>query len=76
MPRQLVSSMNEIVRTNVPVTRSHPVLLPVGWLYIAGRTVWRLTTGRRKMVDPLRMVTDASKRRDVYSQLHLYESER
>ena len=75
MQSQFVHSVNNVVRHHWPKAKNHPALLPAGWVYFGGRRIIREMTGKRRKTNVSKLVEDSSRRRDLYSQLHLYESE-
>ncbi len=75
MVEQLFKSSNQIVCQKWPVARKNKLLLPIGWLYFGGRRLIREMNGKRKRTDVRKLVDGAGQRRELYSQLHLYEAE-
>lgn len=75
MADQFQNSINELICQKWPSARKNPLLLPIGWIFFGGRRVLREVTGKRKRTDIKRLVESAGVRRDLYSQLHLYETE-
>lgn len=70
---QFVKSVNESVCLKIPAAKSYKLLLIPGWIFYGARYGVRIITGKRK--NPLRrdVIEGASKRRELYKQLKLYE---
>ena len=75
MKSQFIKSANSIVYHYLPAARKNKLLLPIGWVFFGGRRLIRELTGKRKKTDLKRLVDGAGQRRELYSQLHLYEAE-
>lgn len=71
--QQFISTMNEKARVSMPVCRSAPILLPVGWLYAGGRHLLRIKKGSRPEIDMPSVIRGAKDRREIYRSFHLYE---
>lgn len=69
---QLVRTMNEKAKIALPITKSVPVLLPVGWIYAGGRHLLRIRSGRRPKIDVSDMVRGATERRELYKEFRLF----
>ena len=72
---QLVRTMNEKAKIALPITKSVPVLLPVGWIYAGGRHLIRIRSGRRPKIDVSDMVRGATERRELYKEFRLFMPE-
>ena len=70
---QFVCSMNNVVYTRWKFARKWKVVLPVGWCIFGGRHLFRILTGKRKTVHFKELVSGADARRNLYSQLKVYE---
>lgn len=73
--RQFIYSVNKIIRTNYPVVKKCPLLIPAGWLIIGGKYVWRVIRGERSQIHPKEMISGASARRELYEQFRLFIKE-
>ena len=73
--KQLVQTMNEKARIAMPITKSVPVLIPVGWVYAGGRHLIRIWSGRRPKIDVSDMVRGATERRELYKEFRLFVPE-
>lgn len=76
MLRQLCYSMNDKARIALPAAKRHPILLPAGWIYVGGRHLLRVLTGRRPKIHIRKMVRGAAERREIYREFRLFEAER
>ena len=73
MLKQFFVSVNGAVQVHFPACKKHPVLLPVGWVYVCTRHAWRIVRGKRKTVHIGSMMAGAQERRALYRQFRLYE---
>jgi len=70
---QLVASGNEIVYNNMPASKKHKILLPVGIVFYGTRYLVRSLTGKRPKIHITDTVKNADSRIEIYKKLHLYE---
>lgn len=70
---QFAKSVNEFICLKIPAAKRHKLLLIPGWIFYGVRYGVRIITGKRK--NPLKrdVIEGASKRRELYKQLKLYE---
>lgn len=73
MLSQFIKSINDTIYTKWPIIHKFRLLLPLGWFYFGGRYLIRVLTGKRKMINIGKTVSNASERRNLYQQFHLYE---
>lgn len=73
--RQGFESLNRIVRTFWPIAAKLPILYPIGWVFFTLRYFFRVLTGKHKAVSVIKIFENSGKRKDLYSQLKLYEIE-
>lgn len=73
--KNLFKSANRIVYKNWGFCRKVKILLPVGWLFFGGRYIIRSLKGERPHIDIKEIKDEATKRKDLYSRLHLFEKE-
>ena len=71
--QNLASAMNEKARRLMPLTRKAPVLLPLGWLRVGFRQLWKVARGKRPALHLKDMVEGAAERSALYEQLRIYE---
>ncbi|MDO4413588.1 MAG: nucleotidyltransferase family protein [Erysipelotrichaceae bacterium] len=74
MGTQFVQSINNLVVHHWPKAKNNPALLTAGWVYFGSRRAFRELTGKRNKTDISKLVDEASKRRNIYMKLHLYET--
>jgi len=74
-PMQFILSVNQIVYTNWKVTKKVKILLPIGWIYFGSRRFIREITGKRKPMKLRKLYTSSKNRKELYKQLHLFETE-
>lgn len=72
---QLFSTLNQKVYSDYAFIKNHKVFLPAGWVAEGGKYVGLLLTGQRKSKDTAKMLAEASKRKEIYSQMALFQSE-
>ena len=73
--RNLFSALNVKARRSLPVTARHPALLPVGWVAVGARHLWRIAVGRRPSLRVGRILEGAAARSELYRSLHLFDTE-
>ena len=72
---QMIITLNELACTPYPFLRKVKVLRPFGWIFLGVRRVCRIVTGKRKMVRIKGMFGAAERRKKIYMQFHLFETE-
>ena len=72
---QMISTMNELACTPFPFLRKVKVLRPFGWIFLGVRQMFRIVTGKRKMVRVKGLFGAAEHRKKIYMQFHLFETE-
>ena len=75
MSFQFVRSANAIVMHRWPKARNNPFILVGGWLYFGSQRIVRESTGKRQKTNVPSVIDNAAKRREIYKQMHLYETE-
>lgn len=74
--KQFVSSINNIIFTKHKQIKKWKVLLPAFWLFYGGRYIVRYIFGKRKAILNKEIIDSASKRKNVYDDFHLFETEK
>ena len=62
------------IKTSWPITQKHAILIPVGFVYIPVRYLFRVVTGKRKMMST-KFISTTTKRNDLYGRLDLYKTD-
>ncbi len=75
MAAQALSSLNAKVYAEHPAIRKYRVLLPAGWTIEGGKYLGMLITGKRKNKNTTAMLKEASKRKNIYSNMELFKAE-
>lgn len=75
MAAQALSSLNAKVYAEHPAIRKYKVLLPAGWTIEGGKYLGMLITGKRKSKNTTAMLKEASKRKNIYSNMELFKAE-
>ncbi len=70
---QLANTMNRKIRSEYPFIDKHNILLPIGWIAEGGKYFGLLITGKRKSKGTSAMLNEAAKRKEIYSQMELFE---
>ena len=73
--RQVITSLNQKIVTDYKWIEKRRVFLPVGWVAEGGKYVGLLLTGKRKNRDTAAMLKEASSRKEIYSQMRLFQAE-
>ena len=74
MFKQFVLAMNQKARLALPAARKCAMLLPIGWIYAGGRHFLRVICGKRPSIRLGKMISGASKRREIYREFRLFET--
>lgn len=69
----LIQRLNASARRDFPITEKAPILLPLFWVYIPIRYWIRSLLGLRPQKSIKKTMSTAQKRRQLYSDLHLFE---
>lgn len=72
---QLILTMNDRARRDMPIAAKVPLLLPIGWLYVGGRHLVRIKQKRRPTIDVKDMIAGAAERKEIYKEFRLFEAE-
>ena len=72
---QMISSLNNAAVNQFPILKKFTILKPFGWIMLACRRCFRVLLGRRTLPDMDNIIGEASRRRKLYQQLHLFETE-
>ncbi len=70
---QLFGNMNEKAYTTWPMMKHCKVFLPVGWVLLYIRRVYRVMTGKRAKMNYFKVYKDSYQRKELYQQLHIFE---
>ena len=70
---QVFATLNRKTYTDHPWTERYKLLLPAGWMLEGGRYIGLLASGKRKSKGTSSMLKEASKRKDIYSKMKLFE---
>lgn len=73
--KQFFLTMSDKAKRGMPIVTKVPILLPVGWIYVGGRHLLRVMQGRRPSIDVGDMISGATKRKEIYREFRLFESE-
>lgn len=72
---QGLSTLNRKVYNDYGWIDRHRFFLPIGWVAEGGKYIGLLITGKRKNKGASVMLREAAKRKDIYSQMQLFETE-
>lgn len=75
LSKQFFVTMNEKARRGMPIIHRVPILLPIGWFYVGGRHLVRIAKGSRPTIDVSDMISGATRRKEIYMQFRLFETE-
>ena len=74
-PVQFILSVNQIIYTHWKTAKKVKLLLPIGWVYFGSRRLIREVTGKRKPMKLKKLYSNSKNRKELYKQLHLFETE-
>lgn len=72
--RQLFVSVNDIVYLQYPLIKKTKILLPFGWILFGINHTGRIIRRKSNIPDIGRVYIEASKRRELYSRLGIFET--
>lgn len=70
---QLFGTLNKKTYSDYQWIKKYKVFLPLGWIAEGGRYLGFLISGRRKNSGTVSMLREASKRKELYSKMKLFE---
>lgn len=70
--QRIIHKYNSVTKMNWPISKSIPLLLPIGWFVFGIKDVIRVLKSKK---DIGKMFQSANDRRQLYSQFHLFEIE-
>ena len=73
MLAQLFGTLNQKTYSDYRWIEKRKVFLPVGWIAEGGKYIGLLVSGKRKTQGTSAMLKEASKRKDIYSKMKLFE---
>ena len=73
--KQFCKTMNDKVRLVMPMSKRLPVLIPIGWIYVGIRHLFRIFIGKRPKVNMGRVISGVKERKEIYQKLALFEIE-
>ena len=71
--KNVLISINERAKYDFPVMKTHPILLPIGWVIVCIQYLFRIANGKRNNVFDRAIFKDAVNRKKLYSELKLFE---
>ena len=71
---KILKNIIYFIKVSWPITKKHPILIPVGFIYIPARYLFRVIGGKRKMVST-RFLSTTTKRNDLYERLDLFKTD-
>lgn len=74
--RAFFASLNRGAKTVIPASAEHPILLPAGWVFITGRYMARILTGKRTAARARDNIVRLGRRRELIEDLRLFEGEK
>ena len=70
---QLFKTLSEKSKAAMPVCKKCPLLLPVAWIYVSIRHMWRIMSGKRNRIKVKTTITGAKTRSEIYKEFRLFE---
>lgn len=67
-------NMLDVIKHSWPITQKHRILIPVGFIYVPIRYVFRVLCGKRKLISP-KFISTTSRRNHLYRQLDIFKKE-
>ena len=73
MVKNVFKTLNKRARIRMPITQKAPVLLPVGWIYVATNHLVMIKRGKRPNINLKTTMKKTSKRADLNKRYRLFE---
>ena len=73
MVKNVFKTLNKRARIRMPITQKAPVLLPVGWIYVATNHLVMIKRGKRPNINLKTTLKKTSKRADLNKRYRLFE---
>lgn len=74
--KQFISSINNIIYSKHRSVKKLKILLPFFWLFYGSRYFVRYAFGKRKAILNKEIIDSAGKRKSIYDDFHLFETEK
>jgi len=71
----LITYLSLKARLAMPIVEKWKILLPIGWIYVSIRHLFRIHKGKRVRINIKETIKGAEKRSDIYERFHLFEVE-
>lgn len=72
---QMIHSMNVAAYYQFPVLKKHKTLKPFGWIFLGTRYSFRVVCGKRAKIPVKGIALQAERRKAIYKQFHLFETD-
>lgn len=70
---KLWKNIMDFIRTSVPITQKYPIFIPLALIYAPIRYIFRVITGKRKMINK-KFISTTAKRKDLYESLDIFKT--
>ncbi len=71
---QMFGTLNQKTYSDYKWIKKSKIFLPFGWIAEGGKYIGLLVSGKRKSKNTSAMLREAAKRKDIYSQMKLFEN--
>lgn len=75
MTGSLFSALSARARIAMPIVNKVKILMPIGWIYVGVRHLFRIATGKRRKINVKQTLEGAQKRGAIYKELKLFETD-
>ena len=72
--KRIFSNFAAIVKTSMPITKKAPVLMIFAPVYIPIRYIFRVITGKRRLINPIKTVKESNRRRKLYDEFNMFNT--
>lgn len=66
----------EVAKSSMPSVKKYPILYPVAFVYIPIRYLYRVITGKRSAVNPVKMVRSSVQRHEIYENFNMFNKDK
>lgn len=74
--KQFCMSMNDIVKSEWPISKTIPIIIPFGWCYFILRRLIKGIMGKKDKLQFKKVIQEADWRKNVYKKFKLFETEK
>lgn len=71
--KRMFRNFIEVAKSSMPSVNKYPILYPIAFVYIPIRYLFRVITGKRSAVNPVKMVKSSVERHGIYENFDMFK---